>query len=66
MTNSHLNNKTDKELSHTKDTVFTLQNMWYFRTQEGETIGPFRYRSEAESNLSRFMKRLEEQLSESK
>ena len=66
MTNSHLNNKTEKKLSHTKDTVFTLQNMWYFRTQEGETIGPFRYRSEAESNLSRFMKRLEEQLSESK
>ena len=66
MTISHPDNKTQKELTYSKGHVFTLQNIWYFKTQEGETIGPFRYRSEAESNLSRFMKRLEEQLSESK
>lgn len=36
--------------------------MWYFRTRENEAIGPFRYRSEAESNLDKFMTGLKDQL----
>ncbi len=28
--------------------------LWYFRTREGNNIGPFRYKSEAEEMLCRF------------
>ncbi|MDG2420242.1 MAG: DUF6316 family protein [Gammaproteobacteria bacterium] len=63
MTNSHLDKK-HNERSNEKDPIFTVQNVWYFRTEDGETIGPFRYRSEAESNLDRFLKQLETQLSD--
>lgn len=42
--------------------VFSEQDLWYFRTREGDAVGPFRYRSEAESNLDRFMTELRERL----
>lgn len=42
--------------------VFSEQDLWYFRTREGNAIGPFRYRSEAESNLDHFMAELRERL----
>ena len=29
--------------------------LWYFRTREGNNIGPFRYRCEAEEMLLRFI-----------
>jgi len=29
--------------------------LWYFRTREGNDIGPFRYKSEAEEMLTRFI-----------
>ena len=35
------------------------QDLWYFRTRDGDDVGPFRYRSEAENNLNRFMHQLE-------
>ncbi|MEQ8313764.1 MAG: DUF6316 family protein [Gammaproteobacteria bacterium] len=44
------------------DRVFTEQDLWYFRTREGHAVGPFRYRSEAESNLDRFMSDLRDRL----
>ena len=44
------------------DRVFSEHDLWYFRTREGEAIGPFRYRSEAESNLDRFMADLKDKL----
>ena len=44
------------------DRLFTEQNLWYFRTREGSSVGPFRYRSEAESNLDRFLSKLKERL----
>jgi hypothetical protein len=46
----------------TEDPIFTSKNVWYFRTQSGDTVGPFRYRSEAESNLDRFIEQLQERL----
>ena len=49
----------------TEDPIFSSKNVWYFRTQSGDTVGPFRYRSEAESNLDRFMKQLQERLPDS-
>lgn len=42
--------------------VFSEHDLWYFRTREGDAIGPFRYRSEAESNLDRFIAQLRERL----
>lgn len=42
------------------DRIFTLQGLWYFRTQEGKDVGPFRYRDEAELMLSRFIQELME------
>ena len=44
------------------DRVYSQQNLWYFRTREGDEVGPFRYRSEAETNLDRFMQQLKEKL----
>ena len=46
------------------DRIFSQQNLWYFQTQEGDQIGPFRYRSEAQSNLDQFMRQLKEKLRE--
>ena len=42
------------------DRIFIKKDLWYFKTREGEDVGPFRYRSEAESNLDRFLKKLKE------
>jgi len=41
--------------------IFSEQDLWYFRIREGDEVGPFRYRSEALSNLERFMEQLKEQ-----
>ena len=38
-----------------KSRLFTRMGMWYFKTIEGKVVGPFRYRIEAESLLSRFI-----------
>jgi len=46
----------------TKPSLYTLQNLWYFKDQSGEEVGPFRYRSEEESNLEKFLTQLEDQL----
>lgn len=42
-----------------RERVFMQQDLWYFRTRDGDDVGPFRYRSEAENNLDRFMHQLE-------
>ena len=46
--------------------VFTDQDLWYFRTREANAIGPFRYKSEAEGYLDRFMSQLKEKLIQSR
>lgn len=45
-----------------KPSLYSLHNLWYFKDQSGEEVGPFRYRSEAESNLEKFLMQLEDQL----
>jgi hypothetical protein len=42
--------------------IFSQQNLWYFKVREGTEVGPFRYRSEAQSNLERFVEDLEDKL----
>ncbi|MEX0617413.1 MAG: DUF6316 family protein [Pseudohongiellaceae bacterium] len=40
------------------DRLFSNEELWYFRTREGDSVGPFRYRSEAQSGLKRFIDQL--------
>ncbi|MDG2141597.1 MAG: DUF6316 family protein [Gammaproteobacteria bacterium] len=65
MTDSRSVKEAVKTSAQADDPIFTSKNVWYFRTQTGDTVGPFRYRSEAESNLDRFMKQLKERLPDS-
>ena len=62
MPNSRQHEQLVADTHDRSDRVFTQQSLWYFRTREGDEIGPFRYRSEAESNLDRFMQQLKEKL----
>ncbi|MDO8908828.1 MAG: DUF6316 family protein [Pseudohongiella sp.] len=40
------------------DRLFTSSGLWYFRTREGNDVGPFRYRDEAELMLTKFVQEL--------
>ena len=42
--------------------IFSEQDLWYFRTREHDVVGPFRYRSEAESNLDQFLADLKDRI----
>lgn len=42
--------------------IYSEQDLWYFRIREGNEVGPFRYRSEAQSNLEHFMEQLKDRL----
>jgi len=50
------------KLPSRSERVFAQEDLWYFRIREGENIGPFRYKSEAESNLDQFMTHLKNKL----
>lgn len=44
---------------HTRsDRLFCKSGLWYFKTREGNDVGPFRYRDEAELMLTRFINEL--------
>ena len=42
--------------------LFSEQDLWYFKVREGDEVGPFRYRCEAENNLDHFMAGLKQKL----
>lgn len=46
------------------DRLFHQAGLWYFRTREGNDVGPFRYRDEAELMLTRFVRELAEKQQE--
>jgi hypothetical protein len=62
MSNSRQYKQLVSDNPDSSDRLFSQQNLWYFQTQEGDQIGPFRYRSEAQSNLDQFMRQLKEKL----
>ncbi|MDG2249303.1 MAG: DUF6316 family protein [Gammaproteobacteria bacterium] len=64
MSNSRQYKQLVSDNPDSSDRIFSQQNLWYFQTQEGDQIGPFRYRSEAQSNLNQFMRQLKEKLSQ--
>ena len=45
-----------------KTEVYIQDNLWYYQTDKGQEIGPFRYRSEAQSNLNKFLSELKQRL----
>ncbi len=48
----------DSTLTKTQDEqslIYSQRDLWYFRTSDGREIGPFRYRSEAETGLHRLL-----------
>lgn len=55
-------NSSDETSPSAQDKVYLSEDLWYFDTDSGDTVGPFRYKSEAESNLTRFLAQLQNQL----
>jgi hypothetical protein len=41
---------------------YSDNELWYFRTREQAEVGPFRYRSEAQTSLERFLRDLKDRL----
>ncbi|MDE0732084.1 MAG: DUF6316 family protein [Gammaproteobacteria bacterium] len=62
MTVSRQQDIPDSSTQNRTERVFSENDLWYFKTREGDNVGPFRYRSEAESNLDRFMTQLKKRI----
>jgi ABC-type ATPase with predicted acetyltransferase domain len=65
--NSHdrrLNDLNSKDHLRT-ERLFNDAGLWYFRTREGNDVGPFRYRCEAETMLGRFLQDIQERQQQS-
>ena len=62
MTVSRQQDIPDSSTQNRTERVFSENDLWYFKTREGGNVGPFRYRSEAESNLDRFMTQLKKRI----
>ncbi|MBK52365.1 MAG: hypothetical protein CMQ45_08280 [Gammaproteobacteria bacterium] len=55
--------QTNKESGTDHQTaIYRQDNLWYYKTKKGQEIGPFRYRSEAQSNLDQFLYELKQRL----
>ena len=62
MSNDRHKDNSQSPASDRSERVYSEQDLWYFKTREGDEVGPFRYRSEAQSNLENFMEQLQAQL----
>ena len=51
-----------KPVPERTERVYSSEERWYFRTREREEVGPFRYQSEAQSSLERFLEQLKNKL----
>ena len=45
-----------------KTEIYIQDNLWYYQTDSGQKIGPFRYQSEAQSNLNKFLSELKQRI----
>ena len=50
----------EPKYNHDETRIFTRQNVWYYTCPNGDSVGPFRYRSEAKSSLDKFIEQLNE------
>ena len=62
MSQSSNNDHSASSAATRTESVFCQKDLCYFLTREGKEIGPFRYRSEAQSNLDRFVADLKARL----
>lgn len=61
MSDNRRKDKTQTPAPDRSERIYSEQDLWYFRIREGDEVGPFRYRCEAQSNLERFMEQLKDQ-----
>ena len=38
--------------------VFKYESLWYFKTREGDDVGPFRHCEDAKSGLAQFINKM--------
>ena len=50
------------ETQDQKTEIYIQDNLWYYQIDSGQEIGPFRYQSEAQSNLNKFLSELKQRL----
>ena len=55
-------NRDSEDLSACVGEVYEDNSLWYFRNTLGEQVGPFRYASEAKSNLESLLMKLKTRL----
>ena len=55
-------NRDSEDLSASVGEVYEDNSLWYFRNTLGEQVGPFRYASEAKSNLESLLMKLQTRL----
>ena len=55
-------NRDSEDLSASDGEVYEDNSLWYFRNTLGEQVGPFRYASEAKSNLESLLMKLQTRL----
>lgn len=46
-----ISNATVSDSNPDQNLIYSQKDLWYFRTSDGREVGPFRYRSEAETGL---------------
>ena len=54
--------RNSEDLSTHVGEVYEDNSLWYFRNTQGEQVGPFRYASEAKSNLESLLMKLQTRL----
>ena len=47
-----------RQLRFRSDRMFVADNQWYFSTREGDEMGPYATREEAEAELVRYLYRI--------
>lgn len=55
MTSLRKDDQSKGSFHYRSERVFDEQGLWYFRTREGQNLGPFRYESEARQMLNNFI-----------
>ena len=50
------------ETQDQKTEIYIQDNLWYYQIDSGQEIGPFRYQSEAQSNLNKYLSELKQRL----
>lgn len=55
MTSLRKDDQSKGSFHYRSERVFDEQGLWYFRTREGENLGPFRYETEARQMLNNFI-----------